>query len=331
MSLLFILYMCSVIMQCVGRFNNQQECSYQFNVWQADADQIQRMKNLESQFANFSNYVDKELFRFRYERSSEVGHWVNSTLSSERSLGELQKLQLQRYSEMQDMKFKFEQFETKLKDLESKLLPDVVGRKKHHVRKDRMVPNHAQADTPRHHALENLRGMVSNLKAEWILIKRDVIQMRHDNDEIKKEHSQIANKTDTLRSQSDEFANTLSSFKTKESAYEGDIMRLRGTVEQNKQDLLTMKYGQEQLRSNVLKQGNDFVSLQATCIDSRRRLEEIQTTLGTPGLRPSSLDTRGTSNIAEHADAQRPSSQHIVLSAPEVAQNARTGLPRGMH
>ncbi|WAR00477.1 ANGP1-like protein [Mya arenaria] len=279
LHVLFII--CASVLECLGRYGVQQECSYEFNVWQADADQIERMRSLEIQFANFSNYVDKELLRFRLDNSVETSSGRNWTVMYERSLSELKNYQLQKYNELQELRIKLSQFEIKLEDLKGKVQNSVfpAGRssRKKHVRKDRMVPNHAQADTPRHQLVENLKSLVSDLKAEWILIKRDFILIRKETDLIRKDHETLENKSDSIILQNEQFANMFKVARTKETAYEEDFTNFKLDLEQTKHDMVSIKSIQEQLKNDLLNQENGLVRLQAMCTDSRQRLEEMQT------------------------------------------------------
>ena len=188
-------------------------CTYDFQVWQPNSDMLERMDTLELKFSNFSNYVDKELLKLKYDSSKDFHRYFNWTTSLERSLMQLKINQIEKLSDSITMKEELKLFYDKITKINSKVddfILHFTGQKprnirRKHVRKDRTLANRSpQADRPDVYLIGVLKNMVSDLKSEWILMKRDIFDIRSKNVELKAEQGQINNKTFDLLSAVDQ-------------------------------------------------------------------------------------------------------------------------------
>ena len=265
---------------------DQGSCTYDFQVWQPNSDMLQRMHTLEVKFSNFSNYVDKELLKLKYESATDLHRYFNWTTSLERSLMQLKINQIEKLSGIITMKEELEVFYDKITKINTKVddfilhfsdqKPRNIRRK--HVRKDRTIANYTpQADRPDIYLMGVLKNMVSDLKSEWILIKRDIFDLRSKNMEVKAGQGELNNKTYDLLAAVDQLQDKWITLKNSGLRNSNEIDSFKSNVESLKQDFYYMKGLQEQLSGDVLTVKNDVTTLQAKLIKLKKELKEQHT------------------------------------------------------
>jgi chromosome segregation ATPase len=260
-----------------------RDCRYEFNVWQPDADELQRMRTLEIQYANFSNYINKELLLVQVQRASDLDVYRNWTIMYDKSLMELKTEQLQKYVELQELRVKVGIYEIKLEEMKEKFEDSKYrsathrsGRKKH-VRKDRMLPTYgSQSDTPREQLLDSLKNMVTDLKAEWILLKREFIDMRSDNKNLHRVQNSLYNSSEACHTETSQLRELYRLLGQTDRRIESDIEGIHFKIEHLSQDLKSIKSAQETVKSDVLSTENGLSALQASSIVMSEKLSVIQ-------------------------------------------------------
>ena len=262
-------------------------CTYDFQVWQPNADMVQHIHNLELKLANFSNYIDKELFKLKYDSTTELHRYFNWTTSLERSVMQLKIEQIQKLSDIVAIKDESKLLYDKISKLNTKVDEFILHfteradekprvRRKH-VRKDRMLANYTpQSDRPETYLVGVLKNMVSDLKSEWILMKRDIFDLRGKNEEINVGNRQITNRTYELLASVDQLKDKWMTLKNSGLKNSNEIDSFKSNVESLKQDFYYIKDLQEQLRDEVLASKNDITTLQAKLINLKNDLEEQQ-------------------------------------------------------
>ena len=260
-------------------------CTYDFQVWQPNADMVQHIHNLELKLANFSNYIDKELLKLKYESTNDLHRYFNWTTSLERSVMQLKIDQIQKLTDFVTIKEESKLFYDKIAKLNTKVDDFILHfteradekprvRRKH-VRKDRMLANYTpQSDRPDIYLVGVLKNMVSDLKSEWILMKRDIFDLRGKNEEMNTGHGQITNKTYELLAAVDQLKDKWMTLKNTGLKNSNEIDSFNSNVESLKQDFYYIKDLQEQLRDDVLASKNDITTLQAKLINLQNDLEE---------------------------------------------------------
>lgn len=305
------------------------ECRYQFQVWQPNKDQEQRLGNIEVQFANFTNYVDRELARYQVRRVLDVSEFRNWSRAFERSLNEIKTDHLQKYSELQDLRFKLSLFELRLKDLRGTFdsfiykMPQIAdgrseGRK--HFRRDR-VHTDAQADNPRHHRVENLKMLVSDLKVEWILLKRDFINIKKDNSGMRKEQDRIKNSSTAMQQKQDHLTDSLANLQSVSFRTTNDLSDLKSAIRNLNEGLAGLQRAQEKLAGDLLNQESGLASLQASTLDMRRGIADLQTSY-------EHLETFPTANEIRLEEQNRPDSR--INMKPLKSVNGKNDYPKGL-
>lgn len=260
---------------------SKHDCTYEINVWNPDADELQRMRTLEVGYGNFTNYVDKELLEMKLHRSNDLATYRNWTLMCEKSLAEMKTEQLNKYVELQDLRVKIGLYELKLEEMKQTLddslfiLSTKKSSRKKHVRRDRMVPV-SQADTPREHMMENLRNKVTDLKSEWILLKREFIDMRTENKELRKVQDNLYNTSVELKQESGELRSLYRQLKNTDMNTGSDIENMKANMEHLNQDLSTIKAAQQSLKMEMMSTSNGLSSLQAATVNMRRTITELK-------------------------------------------------------
>ncbi|KAH3837276.1 hypothetical protein DPMN_110661 [Dreissena polymorpha] len=308
-----------------------KECTYEFQVWQPDANELMRMRNLEVQFSNFTNYVQKELLSFQLTRSLDAGSYRNWSATHERTLTDLKTDQLEKYIQVQELKAKLEQIEMKIEHLREKIQAKASkhSHKKKHVR---MVPSLAQADTQRHQGIEHLKSMISDLKAEWILLKRDLIHLRDENDDIKKIQSEIINSTKGIRTWSDQVKGMFSAANIKDSLLDSALATVNKVIDQIQHDLLVIKANQQKIKDDIEKHATGLVALQASTADMRQGFMEIQLANKVDTLQQivSSIaqPQKGAMQLQQAPSATQKNPDDNVIKFPEVKSLRENEIPK---
>lgn len=295
---MFVLQLAIVtLVTAAGGNRNRRDCRYEFKVWTPNEDEQRRLEHIELQFANVTNYVDKELARNQVQRLRDAADVRNWTSVYERALTELKAEQLLKYTELQELKIKFGLFELSVERLKSENHLQNDRNHVKHYRKDRMVPNHSsQADTPRHHMLESLKQLVADLKAEWILLKRDFISMKNDNSEIRKEQGTINDSAkDTERKQA-RFESILASVQSMSSKLSSNLSDMKQVLGNLNKDLTDIKSSHQRLVDDVQGQESGMASLQASSVDMRRGIMDLQMAFQNMGKTRSSNEINTVSN-----------------------------------
>lgn len=285
LRLLYIAWICSYHYMRVQAQSKIQQCTYDFQVWQPGADMVQQMHTLDVKFSNFSNYVDKELLKLKYESTNDLHRYFNWTTSLERSLMQLKINQIEKLYDLITLKEESKLFYDKISNINSKVDDFILHfteekprLHRKHVRKDRTLAKYTpQADRPDVYLVGVLKNMVSDLKSEWILMKRDIFDLRAKNEEVKAGQVQISNKTYDLLAVVDQLQDKWINLKNTVLKNSNEIDSFMSNVESLKQDFYYIKGLQEKLTDDVLTCQNDITTLQAKVINLLSDLEEQRT------------------------------------------------------
>lgn len=305
----------------------KRECQYEFNIWHPDDDELRRMRTLEVQYANFSNYVDKELLQVQLQRSTDLASYRNWTIMYEKSLTDIKTEQLQKYVELQDLRVKVGIYEMKLEEMKENFETSKyrtsnhrLGRKKQkHVRKDRMLST-SQSDVPRNALVDSLKDMVSDLKAEWILLKREVIEMRGDNEHLHKVQNELYNSSGGFLTENRRLKETYKHLTKTDTGLLDDVANIKSNMDQLNQDLAFIKSAQESLKRDLLATENGLSALQAVTVDMRRTLMDTQ-------VRHVSVPANAHS-ARETADHKLPI--HVELGKERHTKTQLDTIPKGI-
>jgi len=311
---------------------SRRDCRYEFNVWTPNENEQRRLERIELQFDNATNYVDKQLARFQLLRAQDVSDFRNWTYLQERSLAELKSDQLQKYTELQELKIKFGLFEMSVDRLrmsfENSLPHAPRDKSEAKNRKDRMVPNHdSQADTPRHHMVETLKQLVADLKAEWILLKRDFITMKKDTSELRRHQTGVQDSTKNTDKKLNHFESTLINIQTASSKLVANMSNVLMEIGKTNKNLSELRLAQERLLSEVQSQEKGLTSLQASSIDMRRGLVDLQTSYQNIGkIRSTNEILLGSKELSIDNDYPKGKRKHVLFNKYCPTMSTRISL-----
>ena len=287
-----VLWICSFYYQTVlSQSAMDHTCTYDFQVWQPNADMVQHIHNLELKLANFSNYIDKELLKLKYDSTNDLHRYFNWTTSLERSVMQLKINQIEKLTDLVTLKEESKLFYDKITKINSKVDDFILHFTQHanekprirrkHVRKDRMLANYTpQSDRPDIYLVGVLKNMVSDLKSEWILMKRDIFDLRGKNEEVNAGQGQITNRTYELLAAVDQLQDKWITLKNTGLKNSNEIDSFKSNVESLKQDFYYIKGLQEQLSDEVLTGKNDITTLQAKLIKLQNDFDELRVQTG---------------------------------------------------
>lgn len=171
-------------------------CTYTFQVWRPDENIEHKVKYLELKFANMSSFLDKTLLQFRNKLHVDMNTCHrNRTFRGGRRAGSKVKERalnsgmsgFQR--ELNEMVWRLDQLTTNYVSLKNRMATSPAPQRAGQLSKPE------QNDAVSTAVLEN---GVNDLKAEWILMKRDLIHLNSENSHIKHAQNRIQRDTVSL-------------------------------------------------------------------------------------------------------------------------------------
>ncbi|XP_061172287.1 angiopoietin-related protein 7-like [Saccostrea echinata] len=191
------LYATSVFVICLSVTTNADSCSYNFDVWYPDRDTQSRLQVIELKISNLSSYVDLEILKLKHADLQELKCMQNKSNQLELELiksklnEQKEKAANNESFQLGDLNLRLNNFARRLTQLESKLL-------RRSGRKSRLKQERALEDNG-HVTLNTLRASVSDLKSEWIMIKRDMFDIHKEIAYLKRDHNDVTNLTKHLQ------------------------------------------------------------------------------------------------------------------------------------
>ncbi|KAK3576114.1 hypothetical protein CHS0354_028012 [Potamilus streckersoni] len=150
-----------------------------------------------------THYIERELLQLKYSYSNDLFWYQNTTIRLERDIMDLK---VKRTQDMATLKVesleksfiidRLQKIESKVDDFILHLAGKNLKTYRHNgkVRKDRMVSN-MTSKTDEQYLLGVLRGIVADLKAEWILVKKDLLDLKSKMFELNDSYGELRNAT----------------------------------------------------------------------------------------------------------------------------------------
>lgn len=164
-------------------------CAYSFHVWNPGNDIVQKVKDVDNKVENITGHVDREFLKMKVAVLQELKQCQNWTFHLEREISDLKVKSLRGRIIERDTSNSMSDVERDMMDLRKK-----VSHLKHNYQRlqknyqDWLKSNAAgktEQITSSSDLLEVLENAVRDLKAEWVVLKRDVIQLQMEQREVK--------------------------------------------------------------------------------------------------------------------------------------------------
>ncbi|XP_062571874.1 fibrinogen-like protein 1 [Saccostrea cucullata] len=291
------LYATCVVVICWSVKANADSCSYNFDVWYPDRDTQSRLQVIELKISNLSSYFDLEILKLKHADLHELKCIQNKSNQLEL---ELIKSKLKEYKEKAannesnqpvDLNFRLNDFARRLTHLENKLL-------RRTDRKLRLKQERALEDSG-HVTLHTLRTSVSDLKSEWIMIKRDMFDIHKEIAYLKRDHNDVTNLTTHLQDKTATLKKSVNDFKT--------------SLDHSSQTVRILNSNFDTLKQIV--SAKDDVQMRAELKKMSTKVGDIEKQLDAYKLNASSL-TKAVEKIILTAAIQNKSA--VRMKAPEA-------------
>ncbi|XP_060078429.1 fibrinogen-like protein 1 [Ylistrum balloti] len=166
-------------------------CSYTFQVWRPDENIEHKVRYLELEFANMSSFLDKTLLQFRNEIHTEMHlcHKNRTSRGGRRAGSKVKERALNSgfsgfQRELNDMVRRLDHLTTDYASLKNRLSTSPAPQRAGQM-------GFSSSNQVEHVQTSALENGVNDLKAEWILMKRDLLHLNSENSHIKHAQNRI--------------------------------------------------------------------------------------------------------------------------------------------
>jgi small-conductance mechanosensitive channel len=181
-------------------------------VWYPDRDILNELKLVNLKISNLSSYVDLEILKLKHEDLQELKCLQNRTHQLELELIKSKLREFKGKSAEDEIK-QYQELRMHVNNLTQRLIQLENRMSKRANRKSRLKQERALEDSG-HVTINTLRTSVSDLKSEWIMIKRDIFDLHKDIAYLKRDHNDVTNLTQHLQGTTETLKKTVDNFKS---------------------------------------------------------------------------------------------------------------------
>ena len=307
--------------------DNSGGCVYSFEVWRPNQDILNQMQSIKSRCDNTSRYVSQELLVLKNDILKELLNGRNLTHKVEKEILE-QKLEgVQNKIALQDMQFRLEEVKgisdklNKAQTQFDQIVAKIQGELSEPV-KDIIKRETAEVQD----LVAQLKNSVGDLKAEWTLIKREVNDVKVENQAVGQMKSEYANHMSTVAAIQNENNKLKDDLKSLSGKFKRHIHDLRkgvgdgttaietGVAAGLKQQISDIRKSNDKLHSVVhhLKRQNSRLKREL-----KRELMSVLLSLGNVSEHDVTLILKGLSVKVPPVDA--PSTKVIAKGESDIA------------
>ncbi|XP_074649845.1 angiopoietin-1-like [Tubulanus polymorphus] len=177
--------------------NDQQHCVYSFHVWKPNEDVTRRLEAMDIRDRNISSYFTQELYRFKNELLRELLQSKNLTHHVEKQVLEHKLESVKMRIDQQELRVKLLALETKQDKLKLKARATSPGSDGATLTTDGQQQLISLGDDLKVQSdslqtkFASLRNEIGDLKAEWLLIKREIQDLQRGIQQLTLAHSDL--------------------------------------------------------------------------------------------------------------------------------------------
>lgn len=231
-----------------------ESCSYKFSVWYPDRDVLNKLQVVEFKISNLTSYVDLEILKLKHTDLHELKCLQNRTHVLELELIKSKLKEFKENSTKIDSKLCEEQ-QLQLNNLTGRLIQLENKFIKRGGRKSRIKHERALSDSGQV-TMNTIRASVSDLRSEWIMIKRDIFDIHKEIAYLKKDHNDVTNLTNHIQDTTEMLKKTVENFKSSLEHSSQSIRILHSNFDTLKQIVSSRK--DEQLQAEFKTMTKDF-------------------------------------------------------------------------
>lgn len=244
------IYAACVLLLSLFLYTRAESCAYKFDVWYPDRDVLNKLQIVEFKISNLTSYVDLEILKLKHTDLHELKCLQNRThvLELELIKSKLKEFKENDSKQCEEQQLQLNNLTGRLIQLEDKIF-------KRGGRKSRIKQERALSDSD-HVTMNTIRASVSDLRSEWIIIKRDIFDIHKEIAYLKKDHNDVTNLTNHIQGTSEMLKKTVESFKSSLEHSSQTIRILHSNFDTLKQIVSSRK--DEQLQAEFKTMTKDF-------------------------------------------------------------------------
>ncbi|GFO14788.1 angiopoietin-related protein 1 [Plakobranchus ocellatus] len=277
-----------------------QGCSSTFHVWQPGQDARQMIQKMHLKMDNLTSYTRAELLEMKAHISEELSRVHNWTYTVDRRLFQIQidrmddeMMQMKFSSSIAKTKMQLDRINRKISDLEHSLF-NVESRMRTGSEDKNTVhlpPADRQQQQQQHHQGviqdmgQMLRNSVSDLKAEWILLKREIESLKKRTGILVSRQTELSNDTISLKLSLTGTDSATKRLQTRFLALTDHQDKLGSKLEEVTSDTTNMKRKFEEYRLNMMQSGAKIFALQSQLAAIEKELANLHNQSSKPTRR----------------------------------------------
>ncbi|CAL1540611.1 unnamed protein product [Lymnaea stagnalis] len=329
-----------------SRSHSSPHCSSTFHVWQPGLEAQQMIRDVYNKMDNLTSYTKYEIAEMKAVLAQETSRINNWTFAVDKRVFQLQidnldveLVQAKNSEGTAKLQMQVEHVDRRVDDLErwmynvrNKLRSSRSSNGGSSIGDDSLgnIPQQ-QGISPDVGAM--LKNSVGDLKAEWILLKRDLESVKKEGLQLLDVQRELRNDTSTLRASLNTTRAETRELEMKVYEYVDKQLKMEKKMERAIADTDHVKFQMEQHKMDIRQQEASISSLYTTTSDLQKNISDIQAKLtGSLGHRQPQLhvinpeDEISRERVHDDADV-------IVGGPPETdSKSAKvTSLPRDCH
>ena len=239
-ELLLCVSLLSIWLSQKANCTEQRGCVYSFQVWSPDEDVLAKLRHLEAQCANNSWQLERQLLQLSVQIQRESTVCLNRTDLLERKLLKQEVSSQQRALEVKDVKIQLNE----VHDEHGKLWDVFDQRPRRHQHSEvndygigmgqegsnKQIAALSGSLASLNSLVGQLKNRVGDLKAEWVLSKRDLHDISGNTQRLTRAHEALNQDTVQLKSMIEELRTDSSLLKEEQDKVGADNDRMKKTV-----------------------------------------------------------------------------------------------------
>lgn len=179
----------SQVLSSSERYRDNLPCAYSFHVWNPGNDIVQKVKDVNYKVENITGYIDRQFLKMKTSMMEELKQCHNWTINLERDINDMKFKTLKGRIIERDTSNSITDVERDILDLKKKVshIKNNFQRMQRNLHSSNMA--NIQRTEPMSQSdkklLNTLKNLVRDLKAEWVVLKRDVIDLQTEHMDMK--------------------------------------------------------------------------------------------------------------------------------------------------
>lgn len=265
-----------------------RKCAYTFHIWHPETDVLQKMNDLSLKWTNISTYIDKEFLHLKNDALVELKQCQNWTSRLERDISSLKLQEVKGKIKQRDLNSGISHFQHQLEEMNKRITH--IQRKfskisrRHNNQKQRVdervqkaMPLIDKSDKNDASVAEILQDSVGDMKAEWLLMKRDLIDLMDEMAGIKMKQDQFLKQTMKITQTVGNITEAIPTNRTLLHIISNEIRTVETNLGGLQEDLTDIKHRESNTARDILNIQNGFKEVLLQSENIKKKLDILTT------------------------------------------------------